>query len=283
MNPVPALHPDTTLGPVTIRVADLDRSLRFYQEILGFRPTADGNGVAALGAGGSPVVFLKQVPGARAMRRSSGLYHFAVVVPSRPALGQALRRLAEAEIGIGEADHLVSEALYLSDPDGNGIEIYRDRPRSEWKWSNGSVQMATEPLDLEGLLKEGDRDPSGSRLFPDGTRIGHVHLQVADVEQAVGFYHGAVGFDVTAALPGAAFLSAGGYHHHLGLNSWASRGAPAAPDGSTGLESFVIHVPDAEAQDGVARRLQAAGVATGMEDGILRVRDPWNVEVLVTR
>ena len=283
MSPGTALHPDTTLGPVTIRVADIERSLRFYQEILGFQPAAGGNGFAALGAGGPPVVLLKQVPGARAMRRSSGLYHFAILVPSRPALGQALRRLAEAEIGIGEADHLVSEALYLSDPDGNGMEIYRDRPRSEWKWSNGSVQMATEPLNLEGLLKEGDSDPSASRLFPEGTRIGHVHLQVADVEQAVAFYHGAVGFDVTAAWQGAAFLSAGGYHHHLGLNSWASRGAPAAPEGSTGLESFVIRVPDEEARAGIAQRLQSAGAAARMEDGILRARDPWNIEVRVTR
>jgi catechol 2,3-dioxygenase len=276
-----SLHPDTTLGPVTLRVADLDRSLRFYQEILGFQPAEGGNGLAALGAGGPPVVLLKHVPGARPVRRSSGLYHFAVLVSGRAALGQALRRLAEAEIGIGEADHLVSEALYLSDPDGNGIEIYRDRPRSEWRWSNGTVQMATEPLDLEGLVKEGDRDPSPSRRFPDGTRIGHVHLQVADVEQAVGFYHGAVGFDLTASWQGAAFLSAGGYHHHLGLNSWASRGAPAAPEGSTGIESFVIHVPDAESRAAVARRLQTSGAAARAEDGVLRIRDPWNVEVLV--
>jgi len=281
VSPAASLQPDTRLGPVTIRVADIDRSLRFYHEILGFRPAEGGNGLAALGVGGPPVVLLKHVPGARAARRSSGLYHFAILVPSRPALGQALRRLGEAEIGIGEADHLVSEALYLSDPDGNGIEIYRDRPRSEWKWSNGSVHMATEPLDLEELLKEGDRDPSPSRLFPGGTRIGHVHLQVADVEQAVGFYHGAVGFDVTAAWQGAAFLSAGGYHHHLGLNSWASRGAPAAPEGSTGIESFVIRVPDAESRAALARRLQSAGAGARMEDGILRVRDPWNVEVVV--
>ena len=278
-----SLHPDTTLGAVTIRVADIDRSLRFYQEILGFRPAPSEDGLPALGAGGPPVVLLKHAPGARSTGRSSGLYHFAILVPSRPALGQALRRLAEAEIGIGEADHLVSEALYLSDPDGNGIEIYRDRPRSDWKWSNGSVQMATEPLDLEGLLKEGHGDPAASRLFPDGTRIGHVHLQVADVLQAVRFYHDAIGFDITATWQGAAFLSAGGYHHHLGLNSWASRGAPAAPEGSTGLESFVIRVPQAESRAGIAERLQAAGVAARMEDGILRARDPWNVEVTVAR
>jgi catechol 2,3-dioxygenase len=264
-------------------VADIDRSVRFYQEILGFRPGQDANGLVPLGAGGPPVVLLKHVPGARAILRSSGLYHFAILVPSRPALGQALRRLAEAEIRIGQSDHLVSEALYLSDPDGNGIEIYRDRPRTEWKWSNGSVQMATEPLDLEGLLREGDRAPAAARQFPEGTRIGHVHLQVADVEQAVAIYHGAVGFDITASLGGAAFLSAGGYHHHLGLNSWASRGAPAAPEGSIGLESFVIQVPDAQTQDAMAQRFTYSGLGARMEDGVLRVRDPWNVEVCVTR
>ena len=276
-----SLHPDTALGPVTIRVADLQRSLRFYEEILGFRPAPGDNGLAALAAGGPPVMLLKQVPGARAHRRYSGLYHVAIVVPSRPALGQALRRLAQAEIRIGQADHLVSEALYLSDPDGNGIEIYRDRPRSEWKWSEGKVQMATDPLDLEGLLQEGDRAPSPSRLFPEGTRIGHVHLQVADVEQAVRFYHDAIGFDLTAQWQGAAFLSAGGYHHHLGLNSWASRGAPAAPEGSAGLESFVIRVPDAQTKAGVVDRLRAAGITARTDDRLLRVRDPWNVEVIV--
>ena len=278
-----SLPPDTSLGAVTLRVADTDRSLRFYQEVLGFQPAAGANGLVPLGAGGAPVVLLKQVAGARPARRASGLFHFAILVPTRAALGQALRRLAEAEIGIGQADHLVSEALYLSDPDGNGIEIYRDRPRSQWRWENGSVEMATEPLDLESLLRDGDRDPSPSRLFPVDTRIGHVHLQVADVEQAVSFYHGAVGFDVTARWEGAAFLAAGGYHHHLGLNSWASRGAPPAPEGSAGLESFVIRVPQSEDRSTLARSREAVGAPVRREDGILRARDPWNVEVQLTR
>ncbi len=279
----PPLHPDTTLGPVTLRVSDADRSIRFYQEVLGFRLAAGADGLVALGSGGPPVVLLKQVPGARQVRRASGLFHFAVLVPSRAALGQALRRLAEAEVGIGQADHLVSEALYLSDPDGNGIEIYRDRPRSEWQWDRGTIRMATEPLDLEGLLKEGDRDPSPSRELPAGTGIGHVHLQVADVPQAVAFYHGAVGFDLTASWPGAAFLSAGGYHHHLGLNSWASRGAPAAPEGSIGLESFVVRVSPSEDLAALAARLEAAGSPVRREDDMLRARDPWNIEVQFSR
>ena len=268
---------------MTLRVADTGRSVRFYREVLGFQEVPGPDGLAALGAGGAPVLLLRRVPGAHALRRFSGLFHFAVLVPTRGALGQALRRLAGAEIGIGQADHLVSEALYLADPDGNGIEIYRDRPRSEWRWSNGAVEMATEPLDLEGLLQEGDRDPAPPGVLPAGTKIGHVHLQVADVEQAVSFYHGAVGFDVTARWQGAAFLSAGGYHHHLGLNSWASRGAPAAPEGSTGIQSLVVRIPGSEDLAGLARRLEEAGAPVHRDDGTVRARDPWNVEIQFTR
>jgi len=278
-----SLLPRTSLGPVTIRVADSARSARFYRDVLGFQAAPGSDGLTALGAGGSPVVLLKQVPGARAVRPASGLFHFAILVPTRAALGQALRRLAESQVGIGQADHLVSEALYLADPDGNGIEIYRDRPRSQWRWNQGTVEMATEPLDLESLLHEGDRDPSQKETLPFETRIGHVHLQVADVEQATGFYHDAVGFDVTARWQGAAFLSAGGYHHHLGLNSWASRGAPPAPADSTGLESFVIRVPEAQDLSALAARLEAAGSPVRREDGTVRARDPWNVEVQFTR
>jgi catechol 2,3-dioxygenase len=272
----PSLHPATELGPVAIRVADAARSAAFYEGVLGFRRVPGADGRLALGAGSAPLVELYQVPGARPARRASGLYHFAVLLPGRPALGKALQRLAEAGIGIGEADHLVSEALYLSDPDGNGIELYRDRPRSEWTWRNGVVQMATEPLDLESLMREGAQDASDGRHLPEGTRIGHVHLQVADVPEAVRFYHGLLGFDVTAQWNGAAFLSAGGYHHHLGLNSWASRGAPPAPNGSTGLESFTIRVPDAAEQSRIRERLQAAGIKADTDGGTVLARDPWN-------
>jgi len=278
----PSLPPDTSLGPVTLRVADTGRSARFYRDVLGFQEAPGTAGLVALGAGGPPVILLMQVPGARAVRRFSGLFHVAILVPTRGALGQALRRLADAQIGIGQADHRVSEALYLADPDGNGLEVYHDRPRSQWRWSNGAVEMATEPLDLESLLQEGDRDPAPTGVLPAGTKIGHVHLQVADVEQAVSFYHGAVGFDLTARWQGAAFLSAGGYHHHLGLNSWASRGAPPAPEGSTGIQSLVVRLPGHEDLAGMARRLEEAGAPVHREDGMVRARDPWNVEIQFT-
>lgn len=275
------------LGPVTIRVADVSRSLRFYKEALGFQPVSDAAGLPALGVPGAegadfPIVVLKETPEARPARHASGLYHFAILVPSRPDLGRALRLLARAEVPIGQADHLVSEALYLSDPDGNGIEIYRDRPRDQWKWDNGTVQMATEPLDLEDLLREAESEPGASGQLTSGTRIGHVHLQVSDVQKAVQFYHGILGFDIVAAWQGAAFVSAGGYHHHLGLNSWSSRGAPPAPPGSSGLESFVIKVPTTEEQSRLAGRLQDAGVGVSESGGALRARDPWNIGLEVT-
>jgi catechol 2,3-dioxygenase len=274
-----SIHPATLVGPVTIRVADVSRSTSFYQEALGFRPVGSIGGLPALGGlgSGSPIILLKATPGARPARNASGLYHFAILVPSRPALGRALRRLAGAKVPIGEADHLVSEALYLSDPDGNGIEIYRDRPRDQWSWNNGAVQMATEPLDLDDLLREAESEPGVPDELPAGTRVGHVHLQVSDVQKAVQFYHGILGFDIVAAWQGAAFVSAGGYHHHLGLNSWSSRGQPPAPPGSSGLESFVITVPTGEERDRLAVRLREAGVETAQAEGMLRARDPWNI------
>ncbi|MGO9409340.1 MAG: VOC family protein [Spirochaetia bacterium] len=278
-----SLHPATTLGSVTIRVADAARSVRFYQEALGFVPVSAGMpALGASGGDGSPIVILKETPGARPARHASGLYHFAVLVPTRPALGRVLRRLAKAEVRIGEADHLVSEALYLSDPDGNGIEVYRDRPRDQWRWEDGTVKMATEPLDLGDLLRDGENEAEAPDALPAGTRIGHVHLQVSDVRKAVEFYHGILGFDIVSAWQGAAFVSAGGYHHHLGLNSWSSRGAPPAPPGSSGLESFVIKAPNAKEQGRLSGWLKDAGVEAALADGVLRFRDPWNIGVEVT-
>jgi catechol 2,3-dioxygenase len=229
-----------------------------------------------------PVLRLQEVPGARPMpRHASGLYHFAILVPTRADLGRSLGRLVEAGIQIGQADHLVSEALYLSDPDGNGIEIYRDRPRSAWSWTSGKVQMAVDPIDLDDLMAEGARDSHPWAGLPSGTRIGHIHLQVSDTERAVDFYHGVLGFDITAHFPGAVFMSAGGYHHHLGLNTWNSRGAPPAPAGSAGLESFVVEVPHADEQARLADRLTRAGVPFTQREGLLSTSDPWKNQVVI--
>jgi catechol 2,3-dioxygenase len=276
---VPALHPATLLGPITIRVADLERSIRFYETVIGLSTVRTAGGLVALGVENErPLILLKETPGARQMPRASGLYHFAVLLPTRADLGSALQRLIDSEIRIGQSDHLVSEALYLSDPDGNGIEIYRDRPRAEWTWRGGNVEMAVDPLDLDGLLQDG-KIAGSARAAPAGTTIGHIHLQVSDVQQAVQFYHGIIGFDITASLQGAAFLSAGGYHHHLGLNSWSSRGAPPAPPEAAGLASFSIRVPSREEQKRIADRIQAAGIPGVSDNGGVSVRDPWNIEV----
>ncbi len=280
---IPAIHPETQMGGLTLRVADLNRSLQFYEGVLGFHRISKDGTRAVLGAEGTPpLLTLQELPGARPMPlRASGLYHFAILVPSRADLGRSLRRLIDAGIEIGQGDHLVSEALYISDPDGNGIEIYRDRPRSTWKWNGSTVRMATDPVDIQGVLAEGARDTRPWTGLPAGTRIGHMHLQVSDTQKAADFYHGVLGFDITAQMPGAVFLSAGGYHHHLGANSWNSRGAGPAPAGTAGLESFVIEVPDAQEQERLAERLTQAGVPVTRSDGRLLLRDPWNNQVII--
>lgn len=272
-----SIHPDTGIGLVTLRVANLDRSLDFYEGVLGFRRIERATGIALLGAqDGSPLLELQEVPGASPQPfRSTGLYHVAILLPSRADLGQILLRLARSGIEIGQADHLVSEALYLSDPDGNGLEIYRDRPRESWSWENGRVKMATDPLDLYSLLEEGKRDAHPWETLPARTHIGHIHLRVGDIPQAERFYHTILGFDITAHLPSALFLSAGGYHHHIGLNTWQSRGAGHAPETTAGLQTFVIALPNQDALAEVRARLVTHSIPFDEQGGDLIVADPW--------
>ena len=204
-------------------------------------------------------------------------------MPSRRDLGFALQRLAIARWPLdGASDHLVSEALYLSDPDGNGIEIYRDRPRTEWPRSGDQLQMATLPLDLDDVLGELRVASELQEATPSATRIGHVHLQVADLREAEAFYHGVLGFDVMArGYPGALFVSAGGYHHHIGLNTWHSAGAAPAPDGSVGLRSFAVDLPGEPELAAVLARLDAASIpSVRAPDGVL-VRDPFGTGVVL--
>jgi catechol 2,3-dioxygenase len=233
------------LGPVRLLVADLDPAVSFYERAIGLTELERDGAVAALGPrGGEPLVELVGRPDAPPRpSRSTGLFHLALLVPSRPELARTLRRVVDAGARLsGASDHLVSEALYLHDTEGNGIELYRDRPRDEWRYEQGELQMATLPLDLEGVLAE---LPVGDDHGMDAaTRMGHVHLNVADLEEAERFYVGELGFDVTVrGYPGALFVSSGGYHHHIGLNTWAGRGAPPPPPGARGLESFVVTPP----------------------------------------
>jgi catechol 2,3-dioxygenase len=280
------IDPDTTLGAIHLTVSDLDRARAFYQRAIGLRATEQDDGTVALGgADGSALIQLRGDSAAPGLnRRAPGLYHLAILVPTRQDLAFALARLAATRWPLdGASDHLVSEALYLSDPDGNGIEIYCDRPRADWPRSDGQLQMATLPLDLDDLLGELRDAPDLQERAPAGTRIGHVHLQVSAIPAAEAFYHGVLGFDVTVrSYPGALFVSAGGYHHHLGLNTWHSAAAAPAPAGSVGLRSFTIELPDANALATVLARIEAARLPyEGQPDGIL-VRDPFDNAVLLT-
>jgi catechol 2,3-dioxygenase len=237
------LPSDARIGEVSLAVSSLDRALAFYTEVLGFRLHGQSGAVATLAANaGDVLVRLEQSPGATPRpRRSSGLFHIAILVPDRAALGRSLRRLAAQDWPLtGASDHLVSEALYLDDPDGLGIEIYRDRPRDTWRFDGGEVAMATEPLDLNAVAGEPGAEQAWSGLEP-GTRIGHVHLHVPDLQQAEALYCDDIGFTPTLRrYPGALFVAAGGYHHHLGLNVWAGVGAPPPPVDAVGLRGFTI-------------------------------------------
>jgi catechol 2,3-dioxygenase len=268
----------TNVGQAALTVADLGRSERFYSDVLGMRVLGRGDGALTLTADdATPLLELTERAGARPKpARATGLYHFAVLVPSRLALARSLRRLAEMRYPLtGASDHLVSEALYLDDPDGNGIEIYRDRPRAEWPHAGGQLQMAVDPLDVDGILGELEHDERPWNGLDPQTRMGHMHLHVANLRQAEEFYCGVLGFDVMVRYgPSALFVSAGGYHHHLGLNTWAGVGAPPPPEGSAGLRWFAIRLPNAGALDQVAARVQAAGLAAEPTDAGLLLRDP---------
>jgi catechol 2,3-dioxygenase len=272
------------MGAVSLTVSDLAQSRDFYERAIGLTATERDDGSVALTAGGVPLVSLYGDSSAAPLnRRATGLYHQAILVPSRRDLAQALVRLARASWPLdGASDHLVSEAVYLSDPDGHGIEIYRDRPRSEWRHTNGQLEMATIPLDLDGVLGELAGDTSVPDKAPSGTTIGHVHLQVAELAATEAFYNGTLGFDVTVrGYPGALFVSAGGYHHHLGLNTWQSAGAAPPEPGAIGLRSYEVLLPSEDGLAAVLERVETAGIPTEPFGDSTLVRDPSGNAVLL--
>ena len=277
------IAPATHVGPVELTVADLDRTIDYWQRVIGLRVLERDNGRASLGADGELVRFVEE-PGAAPDHGHTGLYHVALLVPDRPSLARWLAHGARDEIELtGLSDHAVSEAIYLGDPDHHGIEIYADRPRELWE---GQVfqRMTTMPLDVESLFGE-LADPATEPFegLPDGTVVGHVHLRVADVPKTVDFYHGVLGLGVMAQLgPAAAFLSAGGYHHHVGANTWESRGASPAPPGSAALRHATIVLPDAEERDRVVERVADAGQEPEELEGGVIVRDPSRNALLLT-
>jgi catechol 2,3-dioxygenase len=280
------LTPGTDIGTVTLRVSDADRSLRWYCDMMGMELIERTPERLSLGAGGKAFLFLDVRPDATPrIEETTGLHHVAILVPDRASLGGALVRIAATGVRLGASDHLVSEALYIWDPDNNGLEIYRDRPREEWQWDNGRVSMTTDPLDRRSVAEEGIAAGKHLVPMPAGTKIGHVHLQVGDLGAAKQFYTDILGFVPTAGRGGALFVSAGGYHHHLGLNVWHSLGAPPPAQSAAGLTEFEIVVPDRAALDAAGARLKAAGVEAASDDGGFRFRDPWQISarMLVAR
>jgi catechol 2,3-dioxygenase len=274
------IDPALRIRSVALAVSDLPRSVEFYERVLGLPLIAREEHRAQLGADPErPALVLTDIASPTPIPPgSTGLFHVAWLHPSRASLAESVQRVAGARWPFdGTADHGVSEALYLSDPDGLGIEIYADRPREQWERPPGGhgVRMVTLPLDLEDLLAQSAREPASA--MPTGTVVGHVHLKVSDVPRATAFYRDALGFEEQAQLPSAAFVAAGGYHHHLGLNSWQSRGGAAASDSAPGLRRVEFELGDADALDTLERTLAeepSAPSASRGEDGSLSVRDP---------
>ena len=264
------------LGPVHIAVRDLDRSVGFYQDAIGLRQRHRGETFAAMGAGGEDLLVLHEQPGARPAGRHSGLYHFALLHPSREELAGALARLAATRTPIeGASHHGISEAIYLPDPDGNGIELAADRPRDEWPpgWDG-----RPNPLDLDGLLELVEGEEPQRHVDP-GLVVGHVHLHVGDIEQGLAFYRDVLGFELMTSMPTAAFVSAGGYHHHLAFNTWRGQGAPPAPADAVGLREWTVVLPQPGDVAEVRARIEAAGIAGEDRDGGFATADPWNHQV----
>jgi catechol 2,3-dioxygenase len=265
-----AHHAPVHIGAVTLRVNDLAGLTTFYRDAIGLGLIAREAGTATLGVDG--VALVRLVEGGARATSPAGLFHLAILLPSRTALADWVGHAAQTRIALeGASDHLVSEALYLSDPEGNGIEIYRDRPRADWPRRDGAIRMATERLDLDALLREAkDRAYPG---MPEGTRMGHIHLRVGDTAQAEAFYAGNLGFDLTVRYPGASFLSSGGYHHHIAGNVWGSRNAAARHAGEIGLDRFELVARDGAEYEAMRARILAAGGEEGAAGPT--IADPW--------
>ena len=274
------IDPRARIGAVHLTISSLDDSIRFYQAHLGFVVHRREERTAWLGAGGADLLVLSACERAPRARGTTGLYHFAVLVPTRADLARAFMRLVETDTLMqGAANHGVSEALYLADVDGNGIEIYRDRPRGEWPLVNGQLRMGADPIDFNDLASAAS--PSGAGLARE-TVIGHVHLHVSRLDEAQRFYVDVLGFELMQRYgPSALFVSAGGYHHHIGLNTWAGVGAPPAPPGAIGLRHFDVMLSDESARSAVEERLRAADVPIERTDEGLLVRDPAKNFVLL--
>ncbi|WP_020619331.1 VOC family protein [Paenibacillus daejeonensis] len=257
--------PQTYVRQVNLKVQDLQRSLAFYQELIGFRILEQTATTASLTADGKTALLTLEAPVEPKAGHTTGLYHYALLLPTRSDLARFVRHYAASGLRLGSSDHTVSEALYLSDPDGNGIEIYRDRDSSGWTWTGGEVAMAVDPLNFEDLLSEPEVTPWDG--LPAGTIMGHIHLHVAELKDTERFYTQGLGFEAVARYGNQAlFISTGGYHHHIGLNTWNGVGAPQPPEQSVGLRSYELVYPSEEAREQAVGRVRELG-ASAEQDG----------------
>lgn len=288
--------PDAThIGAVRLQVSDLARSLDYYERIIGLRVLGRSAGTATLGPHDSmpALVHLHEKRGVHPAPRRGvfGLYHFAILLPDRPSLGRFAAHVVAAPQRLGMSDHIVSESIYLYDPDNLGIEVYADRPRATWQHRDRELIMATDPLDLDGLIEEGGRgrragerekgqDATKEWRAPEGTTMGHVHLHVGDLAEASAFYHDALGFDTTVwSYPSALFFAAGGYHHHLGTNTWSP--GPSATDDQARLLDWELVVPDAAAVSAAGQSLKSGGYDAAQSAHEVIVNDPWGTKLVV--
>jgi catechol 2,3-dioxygenase len=276
--------PVTFVGQVILKVQDLQRSLSFYEEVIGFKVLAQTENSAKLTADGKTALLSIEQPADVIPKqgRTAGLYHFALLLPTRADLGRVLNHLLKSGYPLqGASDHLVSEAIYLADPDGNGIEIYSDRPASEWDWNGDTVIMATDAMDAKSVLDEGLNGTWNG--LPEGTVMGHIHLHVSELSKTEEFYTRGLGFEVVCRYGSQAlFISSGKYHHHIGLNTWNGVGAPIPPANSVGLKSYTLMLPNEESLKQVIAQLKAAGADVTEENGAFATTDPSGNRILMT-
>ena len=271
------------IGAVRLKVRDLEIVSAFYQSVLGLGPLETGERRVLLGIGATPLLELVGDPAlAPHDPKQAGLFHTAFLMPSRADLARWLVHARATRASVhGASDHIVSEAIYLADPEDNGIEVYADRPVASWRSDSGEIRMSTDPLDVPDLLQSAEGTQWSG--FPAGGSVGHVHLQVGDTEAADGFYRDVLGLDIAACYPGASFYGSGGYHHQLAGNVWNSRRAGPRPEGIAGLDTVEIVARDATTLDAIAGRAEAAGIPADRTGGALTLRDPWGTHISLTK
>lgn len=274
--------PNLFIQNVTLKVSNLSRSIDFYTEIIGFRVLQQEEGRVTLTADGQhALITLVEVPNAQFVRGATGLYHFALLLPSRKDLGNLIQHFIQKNVQIGAGDHDVSEALYLSDPDGNGIEMYIDRPADTWKWdSNGQVYMTTDPVQFQSVLREADGTWSG---LPIDTVMGHIHLSVRNLQESEDFYTSLLDYAVVSRYGGQAlFISTGGYHHHIGLNTWHSEGAEALPKDAVGIQSYTVQLPDQDYAVNLKKHFVEQNMEIKEQENIFSIIEPNGIEAKFT-